>query len=703
MGRLNNLDAIETIDGPASTTPEPSYESTPAQDNQLYDYTQNQQDNSDNLFADDTSDDEEEDNNKKDTTEDTSGQDALIATTEQARAEQANNGRSYVDTAVANTTGEQPAQQEGLNNILQQTGVTADEWKRITDPNFNIQGLLADKSAEGQKYRDAYAAYQNMMQGAQQAPAQQGQQTLMTSASEAPQTGTYADPKGYYDPNQKYGRLDNGDFVYSNSAKQLQNNLAREGYYKGSIDGYFGEQTQQALNNYLADNGIKVEEDKGSQTLADSGNEAPAPSNPTANTQAATQQITGQTTTAPATQTSNLDQAVNASSPSKKSTHDDAWYADQYEKITGNAPRTDILSPERIKNFVDTQLQKLGEAWQGEEYDRLLMENAQAEQAQKQAETDALNQRRDEYFTPKFEKDLKGGKSVEQIIAENDKSYNRWINDNWDDLSYTYNLQGNPFEIGENQDAERLSRFSDLEKAYRESVIGKDGLTGQQQADFDQMDRNDWYQRPEQQSPAQSEPINYDALADLMNQMDRNDWYQRTETQQEPASREPINYDALANELFQADRNDWYQRPETPEAPTRTPIEYSDAFIRQQDMNDAYSPRQSYNNNYRAELEKMQSQPDIIASDDIQSSGTPNYFTQEQNADEARAAMESNYGQRVPTNNETMYLFQYISDMDNLKKQFPNYSDSALMDMMLVNEEMRNGQSSYYKWLSSQL
>ena len=95
--------------------------------------------------------------------------------------------------------------------------------------------------------------------------------------------------------------------------------------------------------------------------------------------------------------------------------------------------------------------------------------------------------------------------------------------------------------------------------------------------------------------------------------------------------------------------------------------------------------------------------PDAMATDDIQSSGTPNYFEQEQDTDAARAAMESNYGERVPTNNETMYLFQYISDMDDLKRQFPGYSDSALMDMMLVNEEMRNGQSSYYKWLASQI
>lgn len=250
--------------------------------------------------------------------------------------------------------------------------------------------------------------------------------------------------------------------------------------------------------------------------------------------------------------------------------------------------------------------------------------------------------------------------------------------------------------------------------------------------ELNQMDRNDWYQRPESQATTQREPINYNAMADELAQLERNDWYQRPESQ--PASapeRTPINYDAMADELFQADRNDWYQRSVTPQAPERTPLEYSDAFIRQQDINDAYSPRQTFNDNYQAELERIQNGG--IASGDIQASSAPTQTvspeeqamrdayanamqsagrardifnglpTEAEQMQQAREQREQNMRTALENQFNNPYMQQFQRDFDQLKQQFPNYSNTALMDMILVNEEMRNGQSSYYKWLANSL
>ena len=122
-----------------------------------------------------------------------------------------------------------------------------------------------------------------------------------------------------------------------------------------------------------------------------------------------------------------------------------------------------------------------------------------------------------------------------------------------------------------------------------------------------------------------------------------------------------------------------------------------------------------------------------MTSDDIQSSSTTTETatSEEQNMRDAyEAAMQSagrarDIFQGLPTEAEQMqqareqreqnmrtalenqfnnpYMQQFQRDYERLKQQFPNYSDTALMDMVLVNEEMRNGQSSYYKWLANSL
>ena len=54
-------------------------------------------------------------------------------------------------------------------------------------------------------------------------------------------------------------------------------------------------------------------------------------------------------------------------------------------------------------------------------------------------------------------------------------------------------------------------------------------------------------------------------------------------------------------------------------------------------------------------------------------------------------------------NREDAYFKQMQNDFANARKQFPNYSYSALADIVLFNNEMKNGQDSYYKWLASRM
>lgn len=139
-----------------------------------------------------------------------------------------------------------------------------------------------------------------------------------------------------------------------------------------------------------------------------------------------------------------------------------------------------------------------------------------------------------------------------------------------------------------------------------------------------------------------------------------------------------------------------------PEAANGMPLEYSDAFIRQQDMNDAYSPNQTFNGNYMAQLEAMQNPQRPSQAGDSMSRALENY--QQPTTD--IEALYDDYQSRVQqqdNNRELQYGRQFMEDMRQLRQQFPTYSDTALFDMALFNEEMRNGQSSYYKWLAKQL
>ena len=717
--------------------------STPV-DNQLYDYSQQAQPAADNPYATagattDTSSFDTTPTQEQAPQETTPQQPQTTAEMTQAAAEaNSNTQQALQDTLTAwgnqnNISTSRMTEMQQFQSLTPEQKQIVLAYEQKNNPD-NYNSFLSDWNRYNQY---ASSLTTSATPAATPAPSQApAQETAPQQNPILPSAGGNYQADSIYDPSKTYGRQPDGSYVYSSSAAQLQRDLNRTMNAGLAVDGYFGTETQKALDAYLSQYGKNT-------TPASTAATAETPISQNGSMSAALAASAAEAPEAPAT---------SSGSGTSKSGHDDAWYAEQYEKITGSAPRTDILSPERIRDFVDKEMAKAPVTPEDEGYDAMLQQQALYEQAQEQQRLNEMNERRDEAFTPKFIDDLRNGKSVEQILGEGDLSYNRWIQDNWDDLSYTYNLGSeSPFESQPKEQREPINYAAMLDE-------------------LNQMDRNDWYQRPESQATTQREPINYNAMADELAQLERNDWYQRPESQSASApERTPINYDAMSNELFQMDRNDWYQRPETPQAPERTPLEYSDAFIRQQDMNDAYSPRQSYNNNYMAELERLQepqvnetpqarqpleysdafirqeemrdayspnqtfndsyreqlermqeqedtTNPDTVSSDDIQAtaSTTPRAS---QVGDSMSRALADNQA-RPDTNifrqdvqetppvvspqREEQYKTLFGNEMAALKEMYPDASYSQLYDYLrLFYEQNGDTNTEYYRWFNS--
>lgn len=209
-------------------------------------------------------------------------------------------------------------------------------------------------------------------------------------------------------------------------------------------------------------------------------------------------------------------------------------------------------------------------------------------------------------------------------------------------------------------------------------------------------------------------------------------------------------------------------------------IEYSDAFIKQEQMKDAYSPYQNYNEGYLASimqgkgapktgddnsflsgaiakiiegdngtqssddapawtqtpeyqelerlrriddinrhgqlttdyyskmLDQMQTQPQTAGTESTRTELPQDYVDALERRAVGNSAYRSTLRDRPYANISTdgsqkqnNYRNQFQADIAALQKQFPNYGYSALADMVMFNEEMRNGQSSYYKWLAN--
>ena len=795
-----------------------------------YDYSQDQNQTAEpNPFeADDSYD--EEDQNKNNKVEDTAGQDAPVAANEEARAQQANNGQSYVDTAIANTVGEQQTAQPDPVAAMQKNGLDADTISALqqidqyahTKSPEEFQRGFANIASQNKVVADLYMQY--YVNGTNQTQAPQEQQAPTENQILPSAGGNYQADK-IYDPSKTYGRQPDGTYQYSYSAKQLQNDLAKEGYYKGNIDGYFGQQTQQALDNYLKDNGILA---------APSSTEAnkDVPMSQDGSMSAAQQQATQPQVTQQATNPSTKQAVANTTGENANQPNtfweqiqrgwDKLWHGDNNTQSaepannsspTSNQPQADY-EPYSFNWFVNeykTENPNASEQdarqWAGQQI--IGIQNGEIERPKGQVygspryggvEEKPWNLTVDSMKEDLARMEQEGNRGVQEgQFAKNDQQYALWhllhptgtLDDYYriypnraptetataeetsqENGSASAPVYGTPRTESPTAESRKMSYNTEAPPQWIPKNDPNQGLSDLlpninfiPEASADEMRQIQMESSPllqsrslggrpagiERPTPSVGDIAMQQQLAELereWNNQNSEDTFSTPLTAEERYARipetqtgyntqQPAGYtmqtpSAPTNNGAYSDAN--RKEAHSPEgiaswtnAWTQTP-EYQ-ALERQRQIDRINGKGESMTNYYSKMLDSMQTGE--ISSDDIQSSGTsrtspltaeerlaripdtetgyntpytaPNYFEEEQNTEEARNAMESNYEQKVPTDNNTMYLFQYISDMDNLKKQFPNYSDSALMDMMLVNEEMRNGQSSYYKWLANNL
>lgn len=541
------------------------------------------------------------------------------------------------------TTPAQPVQQ---NNNAQQALVdtTSESYKNfMSNPDFREFVRMSDQNM--------YNQYMGQMQQ------WNTQQPTQTQTPQNPANVTSAQGV-HYDPSQSYGRTADGKYTYSYSAQQLQNELARAGYYKGAIDGLFGRKTQEALNAYLGNNGGQYNATNG-QGGSQDGGEKPSDSG------------------------------------------------------------------SKAKSFFDDVVRRLQNTYGGDRNrDTASGNNSSNDQTPDRPMT---------------------GNSMSAALASGRLQTNT-PNNYWDAMMTEGNEQAAPSRpMTGNSMSEALANAG---QSNPRNIWEANSIETEPPADNNQ-------------NQGGSVLDELQALASAMGlaQAPVPEWsYNSGDTQE--GSRTPIEYsDAFIRQQDQMDAYSPYASYNT--QPSTVPLEYSDAFLRQQDMNDAYSPNQTFNDNYMAQLEAMQNPQRPSQSGDSMSRALAdnqarpdtNVFRQDApNLEEFRRQYEdamalsqragntiNNVANLVPTegtnrdermaslapqqatdiealyddyqsrvqqqnnNRELQYGRQFMDDMRQLRQQFPTYSDTALFDLALFNEEMRNGQSSYYKWLANQI
>jgi hypothetical protein len=63
---------------------------------------------------------------------------------------------------------------------------------------------------------------------------------------------------GVYQSEEYYGQNGYGDEYANSTVAAAQERLAREGYYRGQVDGFTGPETQRAIIRYQTDHGLRV-------------------------------------------------------------------------------------------------------------------------------------------------------------------------------------------------------------------------------------------------------------------------------------------------------------------------------------------------------------------------------------------------------------------------------------------------------------
>lgn len=711
--------AIAASTPAVDTTPTPNYDSTP-------------QANADNPWGDTaTTSSEETPKPKQD-----EGQDAMVnASQESDKPEQPRNANAQQALADTQTQAADPVatmRDAGVSdariNELQQI---ANYASSLSPEQF--QAGLSRITAQDPALAALYAQYYGA--AATQVPAAPAQTPTPTPIPTTPTTPTVqndegsaalqnssntVDPNGIYDPSNPYGRTADGKYTYSYSAQQLQNELARRGYYKGAIDGLFGEQTQQALNNYLSENGVSATPQAAAQgeTPAPNGNSQatttpatnPQDNQPTNNTlweQVRTgwnRLLNGESNTVQNAPTSTQEPSADTpQAPTHEPTiyHSDnepnsfGWFVEQYKQNNAPNGRSAMDYDADARTYASQQILEL-------------MEQNNPTPSQKAGNTaqqvsDAVS----EAAAPV----TADGKPIQDIVSE---GINQMREDN------VSSRQGDQ-QYGLWQLLHPGQTIEDYYRIYPDRAPQPESTPARDSATDADMARAEQREQRRLQAEEASELEREALRRNILNGNVTTDTSVPVMQVSGASNNNPTLGEALSAQTFSNGFNFPQQLVTPPQENTEAsqspfPTPTSNGYVSTADFNA---------NDYRTQLEEMENEeptstiPDVLptpkagasmagnsysrALADNQARPDTNIFRQDApDVDEFRRAYEESMN-RQSSSPDVRYGQQFMNDIRQLRQQFPTYSDTALFDMALFNEEMRNGQSSYYKWIANQL
>lgn len=522
------------------------------------------------------------------------------------------------------------------------------------DPSTLPANFWSMSDAEQTQYLANTFGVNTPTQTPTQTAPQQSQQTAQNDegAAALQAASNTVDPNGIYDPSKTYGRQENGSYVFSNSAAQLQRDLNRLTNAGLTVDGYFGEKTQQALNNYLAQfNQPQTQQSgtEGADALTQSASEA-------------------ETSSAPGSSQQSESETTSKFNPWQ--TLRDGWNA--LFNYTGT-PTATQSQPESTPTPVRDSATNADMA-RAEQIEQRRLQAEEAAELEREAERQNI---------------LNGNQNVAPSAP----------------VMQVSGASNNNPALGEALSAQT---FGNGFAPPQQLVTPPQGTPATQ--------RN----TDTQQSPFPTPTSNgYVSTADF----NANDYRNQLEQMENEPSR-PMTGNSMsaALENRQPDRTmpRWYS---TPANESLAGNSYSEALSKAQ----GNQPQDTniFRDDYQAMLEDMENEeptstiPDVLptpkagasmagnsysrALADNQARPDTNIFRQDApDVDEFRRAYEESMN-RQNSSPDVRYGQQFMEDMRQLRQQFPTYSDTALFDMALFNEEMRNGQSSYYKWIANQL
>ena len=606
-----------TAPAPAETTPQPLAEENP--------------------FASDTTTVDNANNSTQ--TNQSNGQDALVTASQESQQTQEPERNANTQQAVADVTGQAQTQpQEDFN---------------IPD-NFDPASLPANFWSLSDAEQRQYLASTYGVNSPTQAPAPTQTPTTQPAvqndegAAALQASANTVDPNGIYDPSKTYGRQENGSYVFSNSAAQLQRDLNRLTNAGLTVDGYFGEKTQQALDDYLAQfNRPQTRQSgtEGADALTQSASEA-------------------ETSNAPESSQQSAPGATSGFNPWQ--TLRDGWNA--LVNYTGT-PTATQSQPESTPAPIRDSATDADMARAEQRDQRRLQAEEAAELEREALRQNVLNGNAtttNDSNTPVMQ--VSGASNNNPTLGEA--------------------LSAQTFSTGFNLPQQLVTPPRENTEAPQPPFPTPTSNGYVSTADFN---ANDYRNQLEQMENGPTRPITGNSMSAALEN-------------RQPDRTMPRGYSTPANESLAGNS-------------------YSEARSRAQESQP--QDENIFRDDYQAMLEEMENEeqtptiPDVLptpkagasmagnsysrALADNQARPDTNIFRQDApNVEEFRRGYEESLN-RQNRSPDVQYGQQFMNDMRQLRQQFPTYSDTALFDMALFNEEMRNGQSSYYKWIANQL